>query len=602
MTEYAIQINGFWGSGKTFYVKNKLFKAIDELYEGNKKKYKICYISLNGIARVGEIGESVFFEMADVKNKLGVQGIKLLANYGPGLTTFLGPWQGITNKGITSTTKQIEKFLKKPDKSRDEDVIIFIDDLERKSEKITIAEVFGYIYTNYLENQLAKVIFITNESEITDEQKYYKSKEKIINKSLVFEQNSYDIIKEIVYHTFGEDRDFMDFIHQNEDDVFEVINTVFPTLNLRTIRYALDNFNIVFHYSKKVISPAHHFSYAMKFLLVNILIVSKEYKEADVMKAPDFSDMYGHRIYYFKHFKTNNFYIKELVEKYSDKSRFINKYKYFFETITGLIVDGYLNNEEFKKEILEFLDIKKQNIHSDDGLEPIQIITNYRFYTESKVREAQEMIEKSLKENEFNPTEYPNLYREFLYMQKMNLIFLKSDINQLFSQSFFRAIEGWQPKENESIHEKDTDKNPLLQKMIDELNNQISNYRDARREEVVEEWLQKLVKEENDEELFKKVEYERELFHILNKIESVEKYVSKNRKVPIRLQTMFYHKYLKSSGLSLDSLTELKNLKTLIEQLQKLCKNGSIDKIHIHNIEVLVKNMEEIALLEVDSI
>src|SRR5699024_8388084 len=130
------------------------------------------------------------------------------------------------------------------------------------------------------------------------------------------------------------------------------------------------------------------------------LIVSKEYKEGNINKESDLSDFYGGRIYYAKHRKTENSYIKELIEKHSDNSQFINKYKYFFQTITGLIVDGYLNNEEFKTEILEFLDIKKQNIHSDDGLEPIQIITNYKFYTESKVREAQEMIEKSLKENE----------------------------------------------------------------------------------------------------------------------------------------------------------------------------------------------------------
>ena len=43
-TDYALLIDGKWGSGKTYYVKNILIPLIEK-----DKKYKPIYISLNGL-------------------------------------------------------------------------------------------------------------------------------------------------------------------------------------------------------------------------------------------------------------------------------------------------------------------------------------------------------------------------------------------------------------------------------------------------------------------------------------------------------------------------------------------------------------------------
>jgi uridine kinase len=54
-TDYAILINGDWGSGKTHYIKNTLFNkisAIDSFYtdkKNNTEKYKPLYVSLYGM-------------------------------------------------------------------------------------------------------------------------------------------------------------------------------------------------------------------------------------------------------------------------------------------------------------------------------------------------------------------------------------------------------------------------------------------------------------------------------------------------------------------------------------------------------------------------
>ena len=51
--EYAVLLNGAWGSGKTWFVKKYIEKQIS-------KDKKVAYISLNGISKTSEIDEAIF--------------------------------------------------------------------------------------------------------------------------------------------------------------------------------------------------------------------------------------------------------------------------------------------------------------------------------------------------------------------------------------------------------------------------------------------------------------------------------------------------------------------------------------------------------------
>ena len=52
-TDYAIMINGEWGSGKTYFWNNKVRKKIESL-QLNGRKYTTIYMSLYGISNFGE--------------------------------------------------------------------------------------------------------------------------------------------------------------------------------------------------------------------------------------------------------------------------------------------------------------------------------------------------------------------------------------------------------------------------------------------------------------------------------------------------------------------------------------------------------------------
>lgn len=64
-TDFALMINGAWGCGKTYFIKNTLESKIGEISCPNKKnqKYKQIYVSLYGVSSIDEIRDRIFYEI-----------------------------------------------------------------------------------------------------------------------------------------------------------------------------------------------------------------------------------------------------------------------------------------------------------------------------------------------------------------------------------------------------------------------------------------------------------------------------------------------------------------------------------------------------------
>ena len=67
-TDYAIMINGEWGSGKTYFWNNQIKKKIDTL-NLNGKRYTTIYMSLYGISNLEEISKKIFMETSQLMNR-----------------------------------------------------------------------------------------------------------------------------------------------------------------------------------------------------------------------------------------------------------------------------------------------------------------------------------------------------------------------------------------------------------------------------------------------------------------------------------------------------------------------------------------------------
>ena len=68
-TDYAVMINGEWGSGKTHFWNNKLRQRIENIRNKKGQLYKTIYISLYGINSLEEISKKIFLETNPLMSK-----------------------------------------------------------------------------------------------------------------------------------------------------------------------------------------------------------------------------------------------------------------------------------------------------------------------------------------------------------------------------------------------------------------------------------------------------------------------------------------------------------------------------------------------------
>lgn len=175
--EYAILLNGAWGSGKTWFVKKYLEKKEDQ-------KKKISYVSLNGISKTSDIDEAIFKSIHPI---LGSKGEKLVGQLGKGLlkatlkVNLDGDLKPDTSVQASLPTIKLPEYL-----TIDDNFILVFDDLERCELKKE--EVLGYI-NYFVEQEHIKTLIVSNEEEFIGNDDYSRKKEKLIGATFSYTED-----------------------------------------------------------------------------------------------------------------------------------------------------------------------------------------------------------------------------------------------------------------------------------------------------------------------------------------------------------------------------------------------------------------------------
>ena len=156
-TDYAIMLNGEWGSGKTYFWDHKIRNKIEAM-QINGKRYTTIYMSLYGISNLEEISKKIFIETTQLMDKnlkkyMGARGEKIIPEYaktGLDMANFFG----VTQNGDKIN---YEEFFSTDDK------VLCFDDLERAN--VDVIDILGYI-NNFVEHDHIKTIIICNEKEL----------------------------------------------------------------------------------------------------------------------------------------------------------------------------------------------------------------------------------------------------------------------------------------------------------------------------------------------------------------------------------------------------------------------------------------------------
>lgn len=240
----ALQLNGPWGCGKTFYIKNVLLPEINKLEEERGDTVKRCVLmaSLFGITKTEEITQRLWFSLIESKHDMPKNRLNSIKKIGSNVAKSIP----VVNKVDWDSIITISSELKL--KALGKNTIVILDDLERLSESIEIENVLGYI-NDLIENYGFKLILISNQKEV-EKVNLLKYKEKVIDRTIFFDIDKIDIILSM---SEGFNKLLPSFIRMENCSCY-LLPTENDTIlqeslsNLRTIRFAISQFSQIFNF------------------------------------------------------------------------------------------------------------------------------------------------------------------------------------------------------------------------------------------------------------------------------------------------------------------------------------------------------------------
>lgn len=354
-TDYAILINGDWGSGKTYYWKHTLEKRIQEETEvEGQAARQAAYISLNGVDNLEELQCRLMLALHGFSG----EGSHVAAVFGKAL------WGAISNRvfGDTKATDvNLASFL---GLDKDKHVLCF-DDLERC--KLGVTETLGFINA-FVEHRHIKTVIIANETELEKrEPSYPELKEKLVGKTVRFEPSSdyvLSVVQSIVDDQTADDS-YRSFLLQNASIIVETLRRS-EYNNLRSLKQALSDFRRV----HAVLSE--HASPAVTKLIVDLLI----YTLAVTFEARDHGLTRQDLEQFDDHLCVAGRVVRNLSPKTAaetpEETR-IEQFcsKYFFDSsgqfessksIVQYIADGYLDVDSLRREVKQRTEPKESEL------------------------------------------------------------------------------------------------------------------------------------------------------------------------------------------------------------------------------------------------
>ena len=316
-TDYAIMINGEWGSGKTYFWDHKIRNKIESMHI-NGKQYTTIYMSLYGISNLEEISKKIFIETTQLMDK----NLKKFMNSHNQSTIPEYAKTGLDMANFFGVTQNGDK-LNYADFFATDDKVLCFDDLERAN--VDVIDILGYI-NNFVEHDHIKTIIICNEKELATKLKssnlemktfiatYLLDKQgdlsKVSDKPMVekiqdqieyvFDKaNDYERIKEkLIGETFEYAPEFTYIIngllmrYENDDELIrflrnntKLIISTFEksgTRNLRILKHALNDFKKIFDMVNKKYPNTNQV--VLQTMLIFTIAVSFEIKAGKVTK------------------------------------------------------------------------------------------------------------------------------------------------------------------------------------------------------------------------------------------------------------------------------------------------------------------------------
>ena len=374
MSDYAIMINGAWGSGKTYFVKNELIPELEQ-------DRPVIYISLFGIKTIEDLVNVMSLHILNIySNERAQKRANLNGNN----------FRQINSGNISSTSKVATTLMSLVSKGlklvpKGEDTKAFVSDLQKNSIKfnryififddfersiIDKIELLGF-FDELVEQNNAKVIIVCNESKITNarEEKsannaqqennesddkrlvddYRLYKEKVIGLTIKYEANLYSVYETVLMQETNNDNT-CSLLLQYKNNILELFKII-HSINIRTLIFTFKRckelckeIESVFKTNKKDMT---YFDEYVVIIMLNVVTASLSYKDLgknilDILKNKDTIACY------FSSEGLNDNVKNFDMTNYVRVSRFVNKYIYSYSLDYKLLkedIDRYIEEK-----------------------------------------------------------------------------------------------------------------------------------------------------------------------------------------------------------------------------------------------------------------
>lgn len=462
-TDYAIMIDGEWGSGKTYFVRKILESKLKEIWKDKKLEIKFIYVSAYGVKTTKELDNKIYE--------------KIIVEFLP--ESLKNKYKDI-EKGLGSLYAILKELTKIPDipqnsirnlieilqKRNSQNYILIFDDLERCEMPIT--ELLGYI-NEFVEHKSMKTIIIANEKEILkkkmysntelkyivaenrlldipkeeksfdslfqnkkennekDENKtfsinelnnrvkkvfgedllYNQIKEKLIGITIYYKPNLDNVIEEII-KDYVKNENARKYIEENKTKIITLMNNK-NHINIRTLKIAL-----------KILD---------KILIVVLEMDLSQYEERIIQNVK--RDLLIYTLTTCIEYKDGNFKEKNEPEIFaiSQENNFNENSNSGFKFVNDIVEKSYVDDDRIRKVIKDYMIIKSQDTRDYD--DPINVLGYYWELDDEIIEKNYKLLKEKLEKKQYKSFSYSKIM--YRIMKLTNMGFPKEYLEEIKS-------------------------------------------------------------------------------------------------------------------------------------------------------------------------
>ncbi len=410
-------LNGEWGNGKTYFVKNGLKQLIEStsLPGQSDLKYKVIYVSLHGVRSINEISTRLALSFYQLQHSRGFKAIGGILNAASGLFNV-----NLEKIDLSSLMEFSNAF-------------IVFDDLERVSSSVLVADVLGYINSEFVEHNYVKCLIVCDESRIGKNKGQYDTsdygiiKEKIIYQTFKLESLDNSIKGKVIASIIESDEIFSSDLN---DLIIEIIGLAKED-NLRTIKFSLHLLSVALRAFK--IHFQNEFDSYKRCIVNNTISLSIEYKRGELPEDfVNYGGLDNETVIFFQRLPPIESVNEETsVTEGANQHSFVHKYykKYelddrkdyvFLKYVYYLIINGVVSEQ-----LLEDDHSKMRNRLGNELLSNAEKhynnLINFRTTSDNDFDTAYRNVLGAVVKGEYEIQRYPSLRQLYLYFEEIGV-------------------------------------------------------------------------------------------------------------------------------------------------------------------------------------